>query len=324
MYLARRQIHRKTHYIIRQSVAGPGCMQSRDLFDLGTDPTRFIHYPGGNSYYVDLCIEESIRRQGVAVSQNDLEAIFFEFLAPETQRVITGFDRGARRRPPSMLSETCRPPHIFDKRRYHYLRFGSRDRQYIHRVPEKIFRPLLKKSRDELEQYFLSAEKILRPAERFNYVMVIFELKSRVATALSNPGGMRQLDAHFIDRLCSLNEDPLYTAGLPEFQGLYEHLAKYAVLFFDAETSHLPDHADDIRSFMNRHRVYMPPPKVRIKIREAEQLFGHTWKELQRMDRSSLTRRYRQLALEHHPDHGGSGEVFRNLTAYYKALLSKK
>lgn len=324
LYLARQKIHRRIHYIIRQSIAGPGCLRSRDLFDLGTDPTRFIHYPGGNSYYFDSCIEESLNRQGVAASQDDLDAILFEFLAPETQRVITGFDRKAKRKHPPMLSEAHRPPHIFDKRRYHYLRFGSRGRQYIDRVPEKVFRPLLNKSRDELEQYFLTEERILRRAESFNYILVIFELRRSVPVSPSNPTGWLQMDAHFIDSLCSLNEDPHFTAGLPQFQGLYEHLVKYAIMYFDAETGSLPCHSDYVREFMNRHRIYTPPPKVRMKIREAERLFGHTWKELQRMDRSTLTRRYRQLALKHHPDHGGQGEVFRNLTACYKALLAKK
>ena len=324
MYLARQHIDRRIHYIIRQSVAGPGCMRSRDLFDLGTDPRRFIHYPGGNSYYFDSCIEESLGRQGVAVSQDDLDAIFFEFLAPETQRVITGFDRKAKRKQPPLLAEACRPLHIFDKRRYHYLRFGGRGRQYIDRVPEKVFRLLLNKSRDELEQYFLTAERILREAERFNYISVIFELRRSVPVSPIDPAWSRQADAHFIDGLCSLNEDPYYTAGLPQFQGLYEHLVRYAIMYFDADTNRLFGRPDHVREFMNRHRTYVPPPKVRVKIRDAERLFGHTWKELQRMDRPALTRIYRRLALKHHPDHGGRGDDFRSLTAYYKALLSKK
>jgi hypothetical protein len=324
MYLARRHIHRRTHYIICQSVAGPGCMQSRDLFDLGPDPTRFIHYPGGSSYYFDACIEESLHRQGVKASQEDLDAIFFEFLAPETQRVITGFDRRMKRRQPAQLSEACQAPHLFDKRRYHCLRFGCRSRQYIHRVPEKVFRLLLNKSRDELEQYFLTGERILRPAERFHYVAIIFELNRFAPAPRSNLPLTLQLDGFFIDRLCRLNRDPHYTAGLPQFQGLYEHLARYAVMYFDSEAMHLVSHSDYFRDFMNRHRSYVPPAKVRIKMREAEQLFGHTWKELQRMDRRTLTRRYRQLALQHHPDHGGQDDIFRRLTAYYKALLAKK
>lgn len=324
MYLARLKNHGKTHYIIRQSIAGPDCLQSRDLFDLGTDPTRFIHYPGGNSYYYDSSIEESLQRQGVVIDQDALDAIFFEFLAPETQRVITGFDRGMKRSRPPIPTEALHPPHIFDKRRYHYLRFGSRNRQYIHRVPEKVFRPLMNKSRDELEHYFLAAERILRPAEKFNYIEVIFELKRFMTAANSNQAWTQQLDALFIDRLCSLNEDPHYMTGIPNFQGLYEHLVKYAIMYFDSDTASFPGHPDYVQEFMNRHRVYTPPPKVRMKIREAERLFGHTWKELKRMDRSALTRRYRQLALQHHPDHGGRGDVFRNLTACYKALLAKK
>ena len=324
MYLARQHIDHRIHYIIRQSIAGPGCMLSRDLFDLGTDPTRFIHYPGGNSYYLDSCIEESLGRQGVAVSQDDLDAIFFEFLAPETQRVITGFDRKAKRRLTPLPAEAIQPPHIFDKRRYHYLRFGSRGDQYIERVPEKVFRPLLNKSRDELEQYFLTAERILRQAEKFNYILVIFELKRSVRVSPSNPAWLWQMDAHFIDGLCTLNEDPRYTAGLPQFHGLYEHLIRYAVIYFDADTTSLFGHPDDIREFINRHRVYVPPPKVRMKVREAERLFGHTWKELRRMDRSTLTRIYRRLALKHHPDHGGRDDEFRSLTSLYKALLAKK
>jgi hypothetical protein len=324
MYLARRHICGKIHIIICQSVAGPGCMQSRDLFDLGTDPTRFIHYPGGNSYYFDASIEESLSRQGVKFSQDDLDAIFFEFLAPETQRVITGFDRRARRKQPPIPSEACQPPHIFDKRRYHYLRFGSRNRQFIQQVPEKIFRPLLNKSRDELEQYFITAERILRPAERFNYITVIFELRHFAPAPRSSMPLAGQMDRYFIDRLCGLNEDPQFTAGLPRFQGLYEALVKYAVAYFDSETTYIYNQPDYFQEFINRHRIYTPPPKVRMKIREAEKLFGHSWKELQRMDRSALTRSYRQLALKHHPDHGGQTDVFRRLTAYYKALLSKK
>ena len=324
MYLALKHINRRIHYIIRQSIAGTGCMRSRDLFDLGTDPTRFIHYPGGNSYYFDSCIEESLSRQGVAINQDDLDAIFFEFLAPETQRVIIGFDRKAKRKQPPLPIKTCRPLHIFDKRRYHYLRFGSRGRQYIERVPEKVFRPLFNKSRDELEHYFLTAERILRQAERFNYISVIFELRRSVPVSPTNPAWLQKMDASFIDGLCSLNEDPHYAAGLPQFQGLYEHLTKYAIMYFDTDTTSVLGHPDYVREFMNRRRAYVPPPKVRMKIREAEKLFGHPWKELKRMDRSTLTRIYRRLALKHHPDHGGRGDDFRSLTAFYKALLAKK
>jgi hypothetical protein len=160
--------------------------------------------------------------------------------------------------------------------------------------------------------------------EKFNYVAVIFELRHLAPAPRSHASLTQQLDGYFIDRLCRLNVDPDFTAGLPQFQGLYEHLVKYAVMYFDAETTHFLNHPDYIQDFINRHRVYVPPPKVRMKIREAERLFGHPWKELQAMSRSALTRCYRQRALKYHPDHGGEEDVFRRLTTYYKALLAKK
>ena len=324
MYLARKRINHKMHYFIRQSIRGPGCLESRDLFDLGADPTRFIFYPGGNSYYFDPCIEESLRQQGLQIDPSELDAIFFEFLSPETQRVITGFDRSARRRHTPMPVGPHPVPHKFDKRRFHYLRFGSRTNQYINQVPEKIFRPLLNKSRDELEQYFLTAERILRPAEGLDYIAVIFELKRFIPDLQTEMPLTMQLDTFFIDRLCRLNNDPCFKAGMPTFQGLNEYLVKYAIMYFDSAGPYRRWGYDYIQAFINRHRAYTPPPKVRIKIQEAEQLFGHTWKELQRMDRSALTRKYRQLALKHHPDQGGRSETFQRLTAYYQALLAKR
>ena len=324
MYLARRRIKSKTHYYIRQSYAGPGCIQSRDLLNLGTDPTRFIVYPGGNSYYFDPCIEESLRQQGLEVNQNDLDAIFFEFLRPETKRLIAGFDRSFKRRQVPSSSNSDPAAHIFDKRRFHYLRFGRREKQYIKKVPEKVFQPLLNKSRDEIEQYFLTAEKILNPGESVNYITIIFELKHFTPDPHTGMPLIAQLDTYFIDRLCRINNDPDYTAGIPGFQGLYEYLVKYAIMYFDSQVHNDPWRHDYIRDFINRHRVYTPPPKIQIKIREAEHLFEHSWKELQRMDRSTLTRKYRQMALKHHPDHGGRSEIFQRLTTYYRALLAKK
>lgn len=324
MYLARRRVNRNTHFFIRQSVAGPGYMWSRDLFSLGTDPSRFIIYPGGISYYYNPCIEESLRQQGLEVTQNDLDDVFFEFLRPETQRVIAGFDRRTKRKSLCPASGPFPAVHIFDKRRFHYLRFGYCIHQYINRVPEKIFRPLMYKSRDEMEQYFLTAERVLRPNERLNYIAVIFELKRFVPDPESNLSAILQLDNFFTDRLCRLNRDAMFMAGVPDMDVLYEHLVKYAIMYFDAEAVHHQHNHDYIQEFINRHRRYTPPQKIRIKIQEAERLFGRTWKELQRMDRAALSRIYRQMALKHHPDRGGQSESFRRLTAYYKALMDKR
>ena len=235
MYLARRFIHNKTRYYIRESFkAGSKGMMSRDLFDLGDDPRRFIIYPGGRSYYIDPCVEEALLEQGIIVNQNDLDGIFFEFLRPETRRVIAGFDRSCKSNRDPTPPESYSPVHAFDKRRYHFLRFGSRDRLFIERVPEKIFRPLMNKSRDEIEQYFFTAEQILKPGENLKYISTIFELDRFPYDPDSDQPVDTQLDHYFTTRLCQINEDPDFTAGVAVFMGLYEHLVKYAIMYFDA------------------------------------------------------------------------------------------
>ena len=324
MYLARRRINRKIHYFICESFPGSKGILSRDLMGLGTDPARYIVYPGGNSYYIDPCIEERLRQQGVKVDQNDLDTLFFEFLSPETRRVIEGFDRNYKRGSKQVTNQCGPAPHLFDKKRFHYLRFGGRTLRYIDRVPEKLFQPLLGKSRDELEQYFMSAERILRPGEHLNYIMSIFDMKRFIPDPDSDMSLIYQLDAVFIDRLCRLNNDSAFMLETKDNDDLHEHLVEYLIIYFDHEALRQPWDQDFIQDFINRHRAYRPPRKIQVKIREAEQLFGITWKELQQMDRSTLTRKYRRLALKHHPDQGGQSETFRRLTGYYKALLGRK
>jgi hypothetical protein len=327
MYLARHRIDGKTHFIIRQSYPATGCFRSRDLFNLGTDPSRFIYYPGGNSYYYDACIEDALSQKGLNIQQDDLDPIFFEFLTPEIQRVITGFDRGFRHKANiSQNGEPGKAPpiHDFDKRRFHYLRFGHSQQRNIHRVPEKVFRLLQNKSRDELEQYFLTEERRLRHHEKGLYLATIFRLAAFQPRADANQPLFAQLDGYFMDRLCRLNRDNLFLAGEPEPKGLFEHLIRYVIIYFDFEPRYTnPDHIY-INEFIRRHRRYRPMGKTKIKIKEIENLFGYEWKALKRMNRTKLTRLFRRLALKHHPDQGGDAETFRRLTQYYRALLHRK
>ena len=64
MYLARRNIGNQTHYHIRGTYRDGDCLKSRDLFHLGTDPSRYIIYPGGKGYYFDEVVEETLREHG--------------------------------------------------------------------------------------------------------------------------------------------------------------------------------------------------------------------------------------------------------------------
>ncbi|MGD9368763.1 MAG: hypothetical protein PVH87_23880 [Desulfobacteraceae bacterium] len=327
MYLARQCIDGKTHFIIRQSYLATDCFKSRDLFYLGTDPSRFISYPGGNSYYYDTCIEEALSQKGLNIQQDDLDPIFFEFLPPEIQRVIIGFDHGYRHRPNfSQKGELGKAPpiHDFDKRRFHYLRFGHSRQRNIHGLPEKVFRPLQNKSRDELEQYFLTEERRLRHHEKRLYVATIFRLTTFQPRADANQPLLVQLDGCFMDRLCRLNRDNLFLAGESKPKGLFEYLIKYVIIYFDFEPRHPNTDHIFISEFIRRHRRYRPIGKTKIKIKEIENLFGYEWKALKHMNRTKLARLFRRLALKHHPDQGGDGETFRRLTQYYRALLSRK
>ena len=328
MYLARVKKQGKTHYLIRHSYPEDGRMKSRDLFDLGPNPSRYIVYVGGSGYYYDEALQDALENAGMAVDSEDLDRILFDFIEPHIQRVIIGFDRSRRQtRPPAALTSSQTPPqpiHLFDKRRYHYLRFGHSEQRHIHRVPEKVFRPLHARSRDELEQYFLAEERTLRTHQRALYVSVIFELKRFVPDEAPDQPLIEQMDAFFISRLCRLNADAAFWTDTPEPNGLREDLVKYAIMYFDYQAPHTSPWQAYVEDFIRRHRVYHPPRSVQIKIEEAGRLFGMPWKELKTIDQASLTRLYRKLALKFHPDQGGDPEVFRKLSHYYQVLSKKR
>jgi hypothetical protein len=325
MYLARQRKGNVTHYAIRESYLDGQYWKSRHLCDLGTDPSRHIHYPGGNGYYYAPEILEALSDKGLDIDQSSLDMIFFEFISPHIRRVIKGFDRSRRKAHPQEAPAGSSQVtfHLFDKRRFYFLRFGPRHRQNIHRVPDKIFRPLQCKSRDELEQYFLCSESALRPQEKSIYVATIFELNHFVPDRSAGEATALQLDGYFLDRLCRLAIDHKFWQGGPASEGLGEYLVRYAVMYFDYEYPPRPAAAAFVQDFIRRHRVYRPPKSVRTNIHAAEKLFELSWEELKRLPRRSLSRRYRRLSLKHHPDHGGDPAQFNRLTQIYRHLLSK-
>ena len=66
MYLARKSTNGMIRYFIRESYRDGDHFLSRDLFDLGTDPAKYIIYPGGNAFYIDPVIEDRLDTLGVA------------------------------------------------------------------------------------------------------------------------------------------------------------------------------------------------------------------------------------------------------------------
>ncbi len=323
MYLARQRIGDQIHYSIRESYQDGECWKSRHLLDLGADPARFIHYPGGNGYYYAPEILDALCDRGLETNQSSLDTIFFEFLAPHIQRVIRGFDRSHRTAgQPAVTDEASMTPvHTFDKRRFHFLRFGPRLRQQIHRQPARIFRSLQNKSRDELEQYFLYAEASLPLLEKPIYVSTIFELNRFVPDPKSDDSVVIQCDSFFLDALCRLAGDRRFWSGEPDHNNLSEYFIKYAIMYFDYERPQRPAAYDYIRDFIYRHKTYKPPKRVQQHIQWAEKIFGLSWEELRKLSRASLSRRYRLLSLRHHPDHGGDPILFDRLTQIYKHLL---
>lgn len=331
MYLARKQKGNKTVYAIRESYQEDGCWKSRNLVDLGTDPSEYIVYPGGCSYYYHESIEEALAEKGAARGPDDLDTIFWDFLDPEVKRVIRGFQRPASRRrrekqPGDLEPET--PVHLFDRKRIHFLRCGQIDQRHIGRVPPRFFKAAWHKSRDELEEMFTEQERILRAHERATYVYVIFDLQRFFSGpfAKQNPGALDRdaLDRLFIESVCELNDDaPLWKGSRPA-EGLRNALVKYVIMYFDSGFSQPSFMQDYIEDFINRRRRHISPEKVRRRMQEAGDLFETSQKALKEMNRRELTRLYRKMALKHHPDQGGSQETFVKLTETYQILLKGK
>ena len=76
MYLAKEEKDGGLYYYIRETYSDEGELRSRTLFDLGADPSRFIRYPGGNSYYVHEEGELEIADRGCDVDTFELEELF--------------------------------------------------------------------------------------------------------------------------------------------------------------------------------------------------------------------------------------------------------
>lgn len=329
MYLARlAEKYDGCRYIIRQSYTDGNCYRSRDLFDLGADPSRFIVYPGGNGFYIDTVVEDAIADQGIAVSQDDLEPIFLPFLSAHIRRVIDGFDRETRFAAPS---DACAPAgnlHRFDRYRLHYLKQGRVDPRELGCTPDRFYAGLLHKSRDEIEYDFMAEEQILGEEELSHYTFQIFDLQRHFSEhfARSHPEGLDQarMDRFFVNTLCRLNRDESFWMGSDEEKGLRCHLVRYAIMFFDSRFPSRDPFQEFLRDFMNQHRLHRPPESVQVSLAESAQLLGVTVDVLKKMDCRALTRQYRKRALTHHPDKGGDPETFVRLSAAYDKLLNHK
>ncbi len=323
----------KPRYSIRQSYRDDKNYLSRELFDIGPNPTNYIVYPGGNAFYIDDAITERFDSLGVLPDDDVLEDIFWPFLKPDIRRALEGFrHRGHRTgeiKPSAEKTDTASRYHIFDQRRIYFLKFGRMDQSGLARLPVKLFRILRQKSRDEIEQKFMEMETVLRPTEYKAYAYVIFDIQ-RLFTewfAKQTPQMLSQdkVDEFFVDEICNLNQDAVFWDGMQIDDRLHAYLARYAVMYFDFDYARKSFMEDYLRSFINSRRDYHPSFQASsVTLSEASSIFEIPKSELRQMGRRELARLYRKRAQKLHPDKGGEHETFVKLTRAYHDLLKTK
>jgi hypothetical protein len=335
LYLAQRTIKGGRHYSIRESYKDGDLFRSRELFVLGSNPARYIIYPGGQAFYIDEVVEDSLASLGVEPSADEIEDVFWPFVKPEVRRAIEPFRargkaRGKKAKITPKEEEQIRAQATeFDKRRIHYLRSGRMDQAGLGRMHLKLYGWLSAKSRDEIEQRFMKMERRLDPSELKTYTFVIFDLQRFFTQSWAKriPQGLSQekMEAHFLEEICRLNSDSSFWAGEEKVDSLHEYLRRYVVMFFDnpfMEDTFLRDH---IREFMDGHRKWRFPERKRtMNLTEASSIFGVAKDVLESMSRRGVVRLFRRMAQKLHPDKGGKHEEFVKLADAYRALLKRK
>lgn len=328
MYLAAVRDKRWYRFMIRESYWDGGCYRSRNLVDLGGDPSEHIVYPGGRAYYIDPDLEDEIRSRGGHPGPDELDDLLWPFVDEDIRYAVGSFRR--RQGSAETFSTAQRQPvHLFDKRRIHFLRFGRMDQGPIGRVPAKIFRPVRDRSRDEIEQYFLQSERIMKAHERKAYIYVIFDLQRFFSElcAKTMPQALDQeaVDAYFLQEICRLNQDAAFWAGMPLRDHLQDYLVRYLTLYFDLDYGHTDFLENLFNQFRNAHRRHRwPSPQQTVSHAEASRIFGVGEAALRKMNRRDFSRLFRQKAMTMHPDQGGRHRDFVRLSEAYKAIMQTK
>lgn len=327
MYIATEQYKNQAHFFLRETVEKDGRLTHRTLYDLGSTPSGVIKYPGGNAFYFDEALEDELHRIGVNFSDDALEDLFWPWLRPDIRRAIETFQsRGKNSREPlsgARKQEIASCVHFFDKRRAHFLKFGSMDQGPIENMPPVLFKHLLNCSRDEIEQAFLSQERRLSAHELKSYVFTVFDLQSFFQSILAKkmPQALDQekVDTYFAKELCRLNKNLFQKE-----RRLDDYMIRYAIMFFDHQYTDTKLLDEMARDFIFRHRYHRQSPMVKkTPIRQACKIFEINKSELKTLTKKELTKRYRRLARKVHPDAGGSNDQFVKLNDAYKSLLTR-
>ena len=334
MYLARTQTTGAVHYLIRESYRDGDVLRSRDLFDLGSDPSRYIVYPGGNSFYIREEVMDALTASGCEVENADLDDIFWRFLKPRIRRALESFrDRelNYRQSVGSKRRQKGGPYHFFDRRRLYYLKTGRAQPRGALRLPNRFFSRLDDKSRDEIEQLFMEMERQLHIREVKAYAYSIFDVQSffkeSFARTIPELLDQSEVDQYFIKGLCRLNDDPVFWSGMHPHDRLRDYLVRYVIMFFDYDFEPQDFMADYLRHFIRSRRGYRPPSSGggdRLSLEKAGSIFGVDKAKLRQMSRTELTRLFRRKAMKLHPDKGGGHEAFVKLIGAYRSLMRGK
>ncbi len=327
MYIARIKTRKGTRFILRESRQKDGGFVSHDLFNLGPSPGKWVEYPGGNAFYLDPDLVDRVMDRAKDFDMDLLEDLFWPWVRPDIRMAVETFrNRSFSGRP--KLSEQDKEfilgsIHAFDKRRAHYLKFGNMDQGPLVNMPPALFRDLIRKSRDEIEQSFMAQEARLRERDVKSYVYAVFDIQSFFSGFLAQkmPQAMDQekVEAHFLNELCRLNQDLFSRTS-----NLDTYMVRYLIMFFDHEYAHTTLLEELERDFRFRRRFFSPPPpKPSMKTQKALAVFEMDKNRFKTLTKRDLTRLYRKLARKHHPDRGGSNKAFIRLNNAFESLLSK-
>ena len=302
--------------------------------DLGADPGTFLHYPNDSSFHLDTDLVYRIEKRCGRDMESKLEQLLWPFVDPVVQRKMEHFfSRGNSqshfRGKTKLLSCNGQPAHSFDKRRLHFLRFGSTDQGRVFKMPPRLEAKLLNRSRDELEQYFLEEEARLREHELKSYLYAALNLQKHFneSFARSAPQALppEKIDEVFLDELCLLNVDREFWQEREDYSCLPDYLIRYIILFFDSSFPRQRSGFEQARDFMDDHRQFRwPEKKSRVKEDEIATIFEESEETLRQADKKEITRLYRQKAKDLHPDTGGDHEKFVLLTEAYEELLRSR
>jgi len=307
--------------------------------DLGPDPGDYIKYPGGNSFHVRESFLE--KAQGIAerFSEDELESLLMPFLDPHIRRIVEQFERPResvkpwRSLSPDEVLEQQKHLHSFDKRRFHYLRFGRVQMGDLDRRPFRFLQVLAEKSRDEIEAMMEQMELALRPHERPVYVYTAFHLQNHFQHLLTrnHPSALdpEKMDEFFMEDICSLNRDERFFNGIVphDHQTLHPYLIKYLILYFDNDFFPGTFWNQTVKDFMWKHQFHRkakPHFTPSVSHEAACRCLEISLDDFKKMDRRKLTRCYRRLAKKNHPDRGGESHRFVEIKAAYEVLLQMK